>query len=454
MRLLLVHAALDHRLDRFPSRPPLGVAYLAAAAKEAGHDCRVADEQFEPELPALIDAFRPQVVGFSVTTWAAPRVLQEAAAIRRQFPGIVILAGGPHATALPRDLLEGGVDVVVRGYGERILVELLEALERHRPLGTVAGVAYLAEGQLVQTAPAAEPDLNDLPPADYAQFDLARYRWCSVSSSRGCAVGCTFCSDSYLFGRKVSLRRPAHFVEELARLQADYGASDFYVIDEQFTLSEPRVLEICDLIGRTGLKINWTVNSRVDCVSAEMLARMRQAGCRSIAFGVESGSEQILNAIHKRITPAQVERAVALAKQAGLRVKTSWIVGLPGPMSEQLKSIDLMEKTQPNHIDVFWLTLYPGTPFWDAPEKYGIHFDPRDVPTTAHAKLSSPSYYYDYLTKAEVLEVARQMTERMSKLGYREAELEENDYRPDSRFIATYLRYLSAPDFSQELSKG
>jgi anaerobic magnesium-protoporphyrin IX monomethyl ester cyclase len=454
MRLLLVHAALSRRLDRFPSRPPLGVAYLAAAARQAGHDCRVVDEQFEPDLLALMDAYQPQAVGFSVTTWAAPRVLQEVAAIRREFPRTVILAGGPHATALPASLLEGGVDVVVRGYGERILVEVLEALEQHRPLATVAGIAFVADGRLVQTAPAADLDLNDLPPADYAQFDLPRYRWCSVSSSRGCSVGCAFCSDSFLFGRKVSLRKPEHFVDELVRLHAGYGLRDFYVVDEQFTLSERRVLEICDLIRRAGLNIEWTVNSRVDCVTAEMLSRMREAGCRSIAFGVESGSEQILQAIHKRITPAQVEKAVESAKQAGLRVKTSWIVGLPGPMAEQLKSIDLMERTQPDHIDVFWLTLYPGTPFWEAPERYGIHFDPRDVPTTANAKLASRSCYFDYLSKTEVLEVARQMTERMRKLGYREAELEENDYRPGSRFIATYLRYLDRPDFSQELAKG
>ena len=148
-----------------------------------------------------------------------------------------------------------------------------------------------------------------------------------------------------------------------------------------------------------------------------------------------------------------MERAVALAKQAGLRVKTSWIVGLPGSFDEQLKSIDLMVKTQPNHIDVYWLTVYPGTPFWQNPEKYGIHFDPRDVPLTANTKLASTSYYYDYLTRAQVLEVAEQMTERMVSLGYKVADLDENDYSLDSRFIATYLRYLPAPDYAHELAK-
>jgi anaerobic magnesium-protoporphyrin IX monomethyl ester cyclase len=453
MRVLLVYPALSDRLDRFPTRPPLGMAYLVAVLKQHGHECRLIDEQLEPDLWGLIDGYRPQVVGFSVTTWTAPRVAEKVAALKQKYPQMVCLAGGPHATALPESLLLAGIDIVVRGYGEEILLDVLEALAGQRPLAEVAGIAFCANGVVVTTAPAAEPALNDLPLPDYDQLNLKQYSWCSVSSSRGCPSGCLFCSDSYLFGRRISLRTPADFVGELERLYFDHGVRNFYVVDEQFTFQAPRVMEICRLIQQKGLDLNWTVNSRVDCVTGDMLASMRAAGCRSVAFGVESGSDQILKTIHKGITPDHVERAVALAKQAGLRVKTSWIVGLPGSLAEQLKSIDLMVRTQPNHIDVYWLTVYPGTPFWRHPEKYGLHFDPRDVPLTANTKLASTSYYYDYLTKAQVLEVAEQMTARMVSLGYKVADLDENDYSLDSRFIATFLRYLPAPDYSHELSK-
>jgi anaerobic magnesium-protoporphyrin IX monomethyl ester cyclase len=453
MRVLLIYPALSDRLDRFPTRPPLGLAYLSAVLKQNGHECRLVDEQLEPDLWEVIDHYQPQVVGFSVTTWTFPRVAAKAAALKQKYPQIVCLAGGPHATALPESLLNAGVDIVVRGYGERVLLEVLEALARRQPLTQVAGITYSADGAAVSTAPGVEPNLNDLPLPDYGQLDLKQYSWCSVSSSRGCPIGCLFCSDSYLFGRHINLRTPAHFVGELEKLYFDYGVRNFYMVDEQFTFQAERVLEICRLIQQKGLEINWTVNSRVDRVRGDVLASMRAAGCRSVAFGVESGSAQILKAIHKSITADQVEQAVALAKQAGMRVKTSWIVGLPGSLAEQLKSIDLMVRAQPNHIDVYWLTVYPGTPFWHHPEKYGIHFDPLDVPLTANAKLASTSYYYDYLTKAQVLEVAEQMTARMVSLGYKVADLDENDYSLDSRFIATFLRYLQTPDYAHELSK-
>ncbi len=453
VRVLLVFPSLSDRLDRFPTRPPLGLAYLAAALKQKGHECRLVDEQLEPDLWAVIDKFQPQVVGFSVTTWTAQRVAAKLAELKQNYPQIMCLAGGPHATALPESLLQAGADIVVRGYAEKTLLDVLEALAGARPLARVDGITFRDHGAVVSTPPGVEPNLNDLPLPDYAPLDLAGYRWCSVSSSRGCPIGCLFCSDSFLFGRRINLRTPAHFVEELERLYVDHGMRNFYVVDEQFTFEATRVMQICRLIQQKGLDITWTVNSRVDCVTGNMLAAMRAAGCRSIAFGVESGSEQILKTIHKNITPEQVVRAVTLARQAGLRVKTSWIVGLPGSLEEQLKSIDLMARAQPNHIDVFWLTIYPGTPFWQHPEKHGIHFDPRDVPLTAHAKLASTSYYYDYLTKAQVLDVAEQMTARMVSLGYKVADLDENDYSLDSHNIATYLRYLAAPDYAHELAK-
>ncbi len=212
MRVLLVFPSLTDRLDRFPTRPPLGLAYLAAVLKQNGHDCRLVDEQLEPNLWAVIDQIKPQVVGFSVTTWTAPRVAAQAALLKQKHPKIVCLAGGPHATALPESLLAAGVDIVVRGYGEKVLLDVLEALARRQPLAGVAGIAFRDKGAVVTTAPGAEPNLNDLPLPDYAPLDLAQYRWCSVSSSRGCPVGCLFCSDSFLFGRRISLRTPANFV--------------------------------------------------------------------------------------------------------------------------------------------------------------------------------------------------------------------------------------------------
>jgi anaerobic magnesium-protoporphyrin IX monomethyl ester cyclase len=455
MRVLLVYPAYGERLERFPSRPPLGLAYLAASLKGAGHACELMDEQAAGEgLVQCIEQYKPQVVGFSVTTWAVKAVLEKTALVKRKFPHITCFAGGPHATALPTDMLDGGIDVVVRGYGEKTFVQALDALARQAPLAPIAGISYRSGGKVVHNPGRDDDvDLNALPHPDYGALDLARYRWCSISSSRGCPMGCAFCADAHLFGRRLRLRRPANFVGELEKLYFDHGLRRFYFVDEQFTFDEQRVIEICDLVVRKGLEIKWIVNSRVDRVTLEMLTRMRQAGCISIAYGVESGSEQILKTIHKGINTQQIEQAIHLTKQAGIRVKTSWIVGLPGDVTEQLKSVPLMEKTQPNHIDVYWLTLYPGTPFWNYPDRYGIYFDPRDVPLTANAKLASTTHGYTYMTKSEVLQVAQVINKRMLGLGYRVAGLEENDYDPNSKVLASFLRYLDVPSFYHELLK-
>jgi anaerobic magnesium-protoporphyrin IX monomethyl ester cyclase len=455
MKVLLVYPAFGERLDRFPSRPPLGLAYLAASLKDAGHECEIVDEQAsERDLADLVESYQPQVVGFSVTTWAAQAVQQKIARLRARHPHLLYIVGGPHATALPEQMLAGGADVVVQGYGEEILLDLLQAIAHDRPLTQVAGISFLANGAVVTNKRATvRRDLDALPGPDYTSLDLSRYRWCSISSSRGCPMGCAFCSDSYLFGRKIRLRTPENFVRELEALHSDHNLRRFYFVDEQFTFDEQRVLGICELIQRKKLPIEWVVNSRVDSVTLDMLVNMRRAGCISVAFGVESGSDQILKTIHKGATTAQIERAIALVKEAGIRVKTSWIVGLPGDMTEQLKSIDLMAKTQPNHIDIYWLSLYPGTPFWNDAARYGIYFDPDDLPLTATRKMASTTYGYSYMSKAQVIEVAELATERMLRLGYKIADLEENDYDPDSRLIATFLRYLDRSTLAHELSK-
>lgn len=456
MKVLLVYpSAFEERLNRFPSRPPLGLAYLAASLKHAGHECQIIDEQaHDSSLADTIEDYMPQMVGFSVTTWAADAVRKKIALVKSRYPRMLCVVGGPHATALPDQMLKGGADIVVRGYGEKILLDVLDAIARNKSWRKVQGISYLADGMVVTNRkPDSHIDLDSLPHPDYAALDLTQYQWCSISSSRGCPMGCAFCSDSYLFGRKIRLRTPANFCHELEKIYFDHNLRRFYFVDEQFTFDEQRVIEICELIARKKLKIEWVVNSRVDSVTLDMLTQMRKAGCISIAFGAESGSNQILKTIHKGLTTTQIEQAILLAKQAGIRVKTSWIVGLPGDMTEQLKSISLMEKTQPNHIDVYWLTLYPGTPFWNDPTKYGIYFDPDDLPLTASEKLASTTYGYTHMTKDQVLQVAELATERMLNLGYRIANLEENDYAPDSKLIATFLRYLDIPTFTHELSK-
>jgi radical SAM superfamily enzyme YgiQ (UPF0313 family) len=253
-----------------------------------------------------------------------------------------------------------------------------------------------------------------------------------------------------LFGKHILLRSPQSFVDEIEWLYRERGILRFYLVDEQFTFDNARAKEICRDIIRRGLKIEWLVNSRVDRVSLDLLQLMRRAGCISIAFGVESGSDAILRRIRKGFRAQSALAAVRMAKTAGIRVKTSWIVGLPGALGEQLESIDLMRAMKPNHIDVFLLTIYPGTPLWHRAEEFGIAIDGNDPPLTVTEKLDPARYHLSYLSHEEIVDIASQMEEAMSSLGYRIIFPGEESYDPMSKTMITFLTMFRANDIPGE----
>ncbi len=439
MRILLIYPGWT-QAGRLPGRPPLGLAYLAAALPE--HECLVVDQQLPHEpLDTIGAAFKPDVIGLSVSSWAIKQVQAMLQQLRRACPDALYVAGGPHPTALPEETLLKGFDAVVRGYGEETFRELIEAAECGSSLETVAGVSLMARSGKIHHAPVRQyaRSLDELSPPLYRALNLSSYEWCSVASSRGCPAGCLFCADSHLFGRGIMLRDPEGFVSELEMLHRDHGVNRFYLIDEQFTYSQERAMRICDLLISKRLDIQWQANLRVDHVSEDLLRKMKRAGCISVSFGVESGSNAILKRVHKGTNRAKIAAAIEAAKQAGLRVKTSWIVGLPGSMEEQLESIDLMRQTEPNHIDVYLLSIYPGTPLWQAAEQYGISVDREDIPFTAPEKLYTDRYRLEYLTKEQILEVGHRIREAMIVQGYQVGETGGSSYEGGSKVITTFL---------------
>lgn len=442
MRILLIYPGWT-QAGRLPGRPPLGLAYLAAAVPE--HQCMVVDQQLPHEpVEALAAGFRPDVIGVSVSSWSFRQVQGLLRQLRQACPAALYVAGGPHPTALPEETLRAGFDAVVRGYGEETFRELVDALAGGRDLETVAGVSLVARAGEIRHAPARRytRTLDQLSPPLYRTLNLAGYEWCSVASSRGCPAGCLFCADSHLFGRGIMLRDPEGFVGELEMLHRQHGVRRFYLIDEQFTFPKERADRICERLIEKGLDIEWQANLRVDRVSEDLLLKMKQAGCISVSFGVESGSDAILKRVHKGTNRSKIAAAIAAAKRAGLRVKTSWIVGLPGSLEEQLESIDLMRQTEPDYIDVYLLSIYPGTPLWQSAEQYGIWVDRDEIPFTAPEKLYTDRYRLDYLTKEQIIEVGHRIREAMLAQGYQVSETSAARTENSPKVITTFLESL------------
>ena len=443
MDALLIQPRWGH-ISRFPSRPPLGLAYIAGALKRAGYDSHIVDMQIDDiDIENLIVSHTPKLVGFSVTTWTSKQVLEKAKHLKHRFPHLILTAGGPHATALPERMLGEGFDAIVKGYGEETIVELMKNLDRPKHWANIPGLSYKLEGTVWHNPKRRPPNsLKELPFPSFDLIDVERYKWCSISSSRGCSAGCLFCADSHLFAKRVLLRSAQGFVDELEWLYKEKGIRNFYFVDEQFTFDNSRASEICREIIRREMKIKWLVNSRVDRVTPSLLQLMKQAGCISVAFGIESGSDAILRRIRKGTRAQTALDAVLVAKAANIRVKTSWIVGLPGTFEEQLESIDLMQAMEPNHIDVFLLTIYPGTPLWHRAKEFGITIDKDDPPMMSTEKLNSDRYRLSYLSNEEIVHLVSKMEETMVNRGYQITSPGNEDFDPKSKTMTTFLRYF------------
>ena len=439
-------------ISRFPSRPPLGLAYIAGALRKIGCECRLIDMQVEDvDIESLVEAHASRLIGFSVTTWTRHEVFSLVELLKPKSSGAVFVAGGPHATALPEQTLEGGLDAVVRGYGEETITELMEVLDRPDLWNTVTGLSYRTrEGSFAHNPDRGLPSsLEELPLPSFDLIDIGRYQWCGVSSSRGCPAGCLYCVNSRLFGRSVLLRTPQSFLDELEWLHKEHGVQRFYLVDEQFTFSNDRAQQICRGIVGRGLDIEWQVNSRVDRLSLDLLRSMKEAGCISMSLGIESGSKAILRRVHKGFRAETALQAVSMAKEAGIRVKTSWIVGLPGTWDEQLESIDLMQAMKPNHIDVFLLTIYPGTPLWHRAEEFGITIDRDDPPMLVTDKLFSDKYHLSYLSDEEVIQIGLRMESAMADLGYQIISPGDETFDPASSTMITFLSHLDGSRLQQ-----
>jgi anaerobic magnesium-protoporphyrin IX monomethyl ester cyclase len=346
--VLLVYPFFRRPLDRSRFRfPPLGIAYIASSLRQAGHDVRLLDCTFLRRDEALTRArgAGADVVGIYAMAGMEDDCLRLARGLRGHCR--LLVAGGPLPTCEP-ERFAAAFDVVVRGEAEATMVELLAAYEGGGDLAVVPGVAFRARrggGEQPLAAAPARPFVRDLDALPFPARDLLPnaayiaagrrsygYSITTVMSTRGCPFTCEFCSN-VVFGDSYRARSAANVVDEVEQALA-LGYDRISFADDVFTLDRRRVLQICDEIERRGLKFLWECLGRVDTFDAQTAARMREAGCFRIFFGIESGNDRILALMDKRITTAQARGAVETAHAAGLQVGAFFILCYPGDSDE------------------------------------------------------------------------------------------------------------------------
>lgn len=362
---------------------PMNLACLASYLRKSGFGVTIADYETEPferrSFCRLLGEKRPALVGVSCTT---PTIRNGAAICgfaREYDKDIVTVVGGPHAGSLPAETLQEfpAFDCLVFGEGEVTLGELCHRVAEGSEYHTLAGLACRKEGQIIRNPPRElVADLDSLP---FPARDLIDYRIqpghssrgfsnkllsTELFTSRGCPFGCSFCAIQSTFGKTVRFRDPSFIREEVAQIVRDGRFNHLVIADDTFTLKRDRAFEICDILGQSGIA-SWNCDTRVTSVSKELLEVMRNSGCRKVAFGVESGSQRILDLIGKGINTEQVRQAVWWAKEAGIRhIEGNFIIGSdPSETPEEVEMTCRLIRSLPwTFVSVSIIVPYPGTP--------------------------------------------------------------------------------------------
>jgi anaerobic magnesium-protoporphyrin IX monomethyl ester cyclase len=405
----------------------LGLGYLAAVLEKNHYqvdviDCQVLKLSFD-ESRSELRKRKPDVVGMTATTLTYKSALQIARIAKEVHPNCVTALGGPHVTFWDDKALEEcpQLDVVVRREGENTMLELVQRIEKGKDYNDVVGTTCRKNGKIIRN-----PDRLYIEDLDSLPFP-ARHLWpmeklretediLYLATSRGCVYWCEFCTTVRMHGRKYRIRSPKNVVNELEFLHKTYNVSNFTFCDDAFTVDQARTKDLCNDILSRGLKIKWNCGTRVDMLTKDLLQKMKEAGCISVWFGVESGSQQVLDAMKKGITPELTAKVFGWVREVGLKPVPNVILGFPGETKKSAwETIKFIEKISPDDVGFYNVaTPFPGTPMYDLVLEKGwlrvTNFDRYDTTTPIFetpwlsmkelGKLREGAFHHFYLRRA------------------------------------------------------
>jgi radical SAM superfamily enzyme YgiQ (UPF0313 family) len=375
--------ARESRGGTWGIHPPLGLCYLASVLEHHNVSVKILDANAlnlnETEVIKYIRETNPSLIGFTMLTPSHSFCLNVVKEVREDY---MIVAGGPHASALPQQLAQEGF-IVVRGEGENTILDLVT----QKPLKDIEGITYMGEDGLIHHNPNRLPisDLDSIPfPARYLlpnngvdqpyRSAASRYAtWATVLTSRGCPYSCYYCNKN-IFSHRFRSRSPENVVNEIEILVKKYSVKEIDIADDAFNFDLKRAETILDMIVEKKLDIylRATNGLRVDKITPSFLTKFKKAGGDYIAYGVESGSQEVLDRIPKGITLDQIKHTVELTKKAKIRVAGFFMFGLLGdtPVTMQ-QTIDFAKELDLDIAVFNILAPYPGTRLWEIIQEKG-----------------------------------------------------------------------------------
>jgi anaerobic magnesium-protoporphyrin IX monomethyl ester cyclase len=372
--------------------PPLGLAYVAASLENAGFKVEIIDNYMLKKtvdyVKSEVRKLEPEIVGITCGSVTYQQCIITAKAIKQVLPSCKIVVGGWHPSYMPETMLKHSeIDYVIIGEGERAVVELVNSITKGADTSTIAkiaGVACRYNGKIVKNSSLPIDDLDDIPfPARHLlPMDLYLRKMEFLSANpvdtmnviRGCPYNCAFCDTKGLWGSKCRSFSPSRIVEEIDHLVNNYGTRGIYFIGDNFTINKKKTKEFCDLLKRSGLDVEWICDTRVDLISRDLLREMRNAGCRTIWFGVESGSPHILKKLNKGVSIKQTVKTFKLCREEEIQISCSMMLGIPGETVDDLKAtLNLAKKLNPDWIHFNIFVAYPGSSLYDEVLKNGLY---------------------------------------------------------------------------------
>lgn len=383
MNILLLQPPTGEQGITSFSYPPMGLTALAAYLRQHGYQVKVFDANIEQATTAqvvrLVQETTPTIVGITSMSVNISSAFELANAIRSLDRKIWIIAGGVHPTVAPKHTLSNkNIDAIVLGEGEGTLLELIEAIGTGSKFDEVKGIGFRRNEDYIYT-PRRElvPDISKLPIPAYDLIPMGKYKSryavrkpfaCTVRS-RGCVYKCTFCSNNKTFGTTFRCQTPERTVEEIEYLIEHFGVKEILFKDTEFTLDK-KLGDLCDLLIKKNFDLTWSCNGRVNNINYWLLKKMKDAGCRSITYGIESGDEDILRNLKKPLKLEDARKAVKMTKEAGINVVTNFMIGNPGDTKETIeRTIRFAVELDTDYAYFGFTTPFPGTELREQAER-------------------------------------------------------------------------------------
>lgn len=384
MKILLINPPIRENAE--PINFPIGLGIIASVLLENGYEVEIFDinalRLSKDQVILNLKKFTPDLIGIGglITTykylkWIIPE-------IRSLFPDTKIIVGGGVVTENPEILLKATVaDYAVIAEGEITIIELLDAITTNKDLSAVNGLAYKNDEGNIIVNPKREliKNLDDVPLPAYQLFPMDIYLRnqshsrilgpqpeMNIITSRGCPFNCNYCY--HIFSKGVRYRSIEGVIDEIKFFIKDYNVHSFIFIDETFTINSKRVIAFCEALKREEIKITWSCYARVSLVEKNLLKLMKETGCYRIGFGIESGSQKILDLMNKGETVEQAERAIKMVRKAGMICGTTFMCGYIGETKETMRETVSFCKKHLITTSFFFTTPYPGTQIYSLVE--------------------------------------------------------------------------------------